>query len=156
MLPTIVMTLGQILFLTITIFQLLVGKYSAAKTLVSMLGWILVVQPVSCFFVILLGLAVGMHAPHRRSRCCHLPPKGLSFVYWVSAATIFGSFSVSPAWIGTTSGGGYWDPIEDNLTFLLIHIPVVAGVMLFYCITCCFTVRSPANNDEEQMELNTN
>lgn len=156
MLPAIVMAMGQILFLTTTIFQLLVGNYSAAKTLVSMLIWIFIVQPSSCFFVILLGLAVGMHAPHRRSRCCHLSPKGLSFVYWVSAAIIFGSFSVSPAWLDVTSDSGYSDPAGNNWTFFVIQIPVVVGVMFLYCIICCFTISSPANSDEEQMELNTN
>lgn len=154
MMPTLVMAIGQILYLTTTIFRFMASNVSASKTLVSMLLWIFLVQPASCFFVILLGLAVGTHGPHRQSRC-HLSPTSLSYVYWVCAVIIFVSYSLSPVWLGDYSPSRLEDAAVSNFTFMYIQVPVAFGIMLLYCIVCCLVIRSPAAGDEEEMELNT-
>lgn len=154
MMPTIAMALGQILYLTISIFQLLASNVSAAKTLASMLLWTFIVQPASCFFVILLGLAVGTHATHQRSRC-QLSPKYLSFVYWLFAVIIFVSYSMFLVWfIRPGARRHIGDPVNGNNTFLVIHLPIAVGIMFLYCIICCLTIRSPVDGDEGQIETN--
>lgn len=154
MMPVITIALGQVLYLTVTIFQLLASNFSAAKTLYKMLVWIFVTQPASCFLVILLGLAVGMPAPnHRSRRCCSLTC--LPFVYWVVAALVF-VYSMLFAIIGrylNQEGGG--DPISSNVFFSFVNVGGTIVVMLLYCVICCLIIRSPANGDEEQIEMIT-
>lgn len=145
--PAITMAVAQVLYLTITIFQLLADNTSAVKTLASMLAWIFVVQPASCFFVILLGLAVGTHAPQHRSRC-HPSRTCLSWTYWLAAAVIFILYSLSMAWLGGYSGLLLRDPVEDNFTYVLVHIPVAGVIMFCYCIVCCVMIRPPADDSE--------
>lgn len=152
MMPTIAMAVGQILYLTISIFQLLASNVSAARTLASMLLWTFIVQPASCYFVILLGLAVGTHVTHQRSRC-HLPPKCLSFVYWLFSVIIFVSYSMFLVWFRPGTKRYIGDPINGNSTFLVIHLPIAGGIVFLYCIICCLTIRSPVDCDEEQIEM---
>lgn len=146
MMPTTAMALGQVLYLTTIIFKLLASNVSATKTFSSMLFWILIVQPASCFFVILLGLAVGAHAPHHRPRY-HISPRGLSCLYWLSAAIIFVSYPMFTAWLGNSVNGA--------LNFLYVHLSVAIGIMFLYCIVCSLMIRSPADGDEEQIEVGT-
>lgn len=153
MMPAIMMALGQILFLTSTIFKLLASNISVAKTFASMLIWVFFIQPASCFFVILLGLAVGSHAPHYRPRC-HLSPVCLSYVYWLSAAIIFVLYSMSTAVLGYYPYSGSEDPILGNSS-LTVHMMVAGGVMFLYCIVCCLMIRSPVDSDEERTEVGT-
>lgn len=152
MMPTTMMALGQILFLTATIFKLLASNITVEKTFASMLAWVFFIQPASCFFVILLGLAVGSHAPHHRPRY-HISPVCLSYVYWLSAV-ICVLYSMSTTLVG------YYPSSGSKITFignssLLYHMFVAVGVMFLYCLVCCLIIRSPADDDEERIELGT-
>lgn len=154
MMPTTAMALGQVLYLTTTILKLLASNVSAARTFASTLFWFFVIQPASCFFVILLGLAVGSHSPHHRPRY-HVSPIRLSWMYWLSAVIIFVSYPMSIAWLGYYLDSLPGDPGVGNTVFLYVHLPVTIGVMFLYCIVCCLMIRPPADGDEEQIEVDT-
>lgn len=145
--PAITIAVAQVLYLTITILQLLANNTSAVKTLASRLIWIFILQPASCFFVILLGLAAGTHSPQRRSRC-HVSRTCLSWTYWLSAAIIYIGFSLSHVWLPNSLLFRFRDPVEDNEIYVYVHIPLAGGIMFLYCIVCFVMIRPPADDSE--------
>jgi hypothetical protein len=127
MLPTIWLSILQILFLTFVIFWFLSEHVSALKTLVSLLLWILMVQPFSCYMIIVLGLWAEREPAFWNGR---LPPLlGLDrrLSWFICALLIFASYSISPIW----QNGLFTDGAKP-FGLYIIMFPTTMGIFIFY------------------------